>query len=86
MNERIVKWDLIPGLVMELVNLDKEGRREFFINLPIENVPMGALMDTSSIHVDEKGASVFYTYATRIPLQPSWNSSWRYGGYNARFL
>ena len=26
MNERIVKWDLIPGLVMELVNLDKEGR------------------------------------------------------------
>ena len=35
MNERIVKWDLVPGLVMELVNLDKEGRRDFFINLPI---------------------------------------------------
>jgi len=59
MNERIVKWDLIPGLVMELVNLDKKGRREFFINLPIENVPMGALMDTSSIRVDEKGQVSF---------------------------
>ena len=59
MNERIVKWDLVPGLVMELVNLDKEGRRDFFINLPIENVPMGALMDTSSIHVDEKGQVSF---------------------------
>ena len=59
MNERIVKWDLVPGLVMELVNLDKEGRREFFINLPIENVPMGSLMDTSSIHVDEKGQVSF---------------------------
>ena len=59
MNERIVKWDLIPGLVMELVKLDKEGRREFFINLPIENVPLGALMDTFSIHVDEKGQVSF---------------------------
>ena len=59
MNERIVKWDLVPGLVMELVNLDKKGRREFFINLPIENVPMGALMDTSSIHVDEIGQVSF---------------------------
>ncbi len=59
MNERIVKWDLVPGLVMELVNLDKKGRREFFINLPIENVPMGALMDTSSIRVDEKGQVSF---------------------------
>ena len=36
MNERIVKWDLVPGLVMELVSLDKDGRREFFINLPIQ--------------------------------------------------
>jgi uncharacterized protein (TIGR00369 family) len=59
MNERIVKWDLVPGLVTELVNLDKEGRRELFINLPIENVPMGSLMDTSSIHVDEKGQVSF---------------------------
>ena len=36
MNERIVKWDLVPGLVLELVNLDKDGRRDFFINLPVE--------------------------------------------------
>ena len=52
MNERIVKWDLVPGLVLELVNLDKDGRRDFFINLPVENIPMGALMDTSLMEVD----------------------------------
>tara|TARA_B100000212_G_C27117664_1_gene423504 strand:- start:58 stop:552 length:495 start_codon:yes stop_codon:yes gene_type:complete len=59
MNERIVKWDLIPGLVLELVNLDKEGRRDFFKNLPIENVPMGALMDSSKAEVDDKGQVTF---------------------------
>ena len=40
MNERIVKWDLVPGLVLELVNLDKDGRRDFFINLPVENLSL----------------------------------------------
>tara|TARA_B100001287_G_scaffold115764_1_gene97346 strand:+ start:980 stop:1474 length:495 start_codon:yes stop_codon:yes gene_type:complete len=59
MNERIVKWDLIPGLVLELVNLDKEGRRDFFKNLPIENVPMGALMDSSKAEVDDQGQVTF---------------------------
>ena len=59
MNERIVKWDLVPGLVLELVNLDKDGRRDFFINLPVENIPMGALMDTSQMEVDDKGQVTF---------------------------
>jgi len=26
---------------LELVNLDKDGRRDFFINLPVENIPNG---------------------------------------------
>ena len=59
MNERIVKWDLVPGLVLELVNLDKDARRDFFINLPVENIPMGALMDTSQVEVDDNGQVTF---------------------------
>jgi hypothetical protein len=41
MNERTFKWELTQGLVLELVSLDKDARRDFFTNLPIENVPMG---------------------------------------------
>ena len=51
MNERTFKWELTQGLVLELVSLDKEERRDFFKNLPIENVPMGSLMDLSLIHI-----------------------------------
>ena len=59
MNERTFKWELTPGLVIELVSLDKEARRDFFTNLPIENVPMGSLMDTSKVEVDDKGQVTF---------------------------
>ena len=55
MNERTFKWELTQGLVLELVSLDKEARRDFFKNLPIENVPMGSLMDTSKVEVDDIG-------------------------------
>ena len=34
MNERTFKWELTQGLVLELVSLDKEARRDFFKNLP----------------------------------------------------
>ena len=59
MNERTFKWELTQGLVLELVSLNKEERIDFFKNLPIENVPMGSLMDTSSIEVDDKGQVTF---------------------------
>ena len=59
MNERTFKWELTPGLVIELVSLDKEARRDFFTNLPIENVPMGSLIDTSKVEVDDKGQVTF---------------------------
>ena len=59
MNERTFKWELTQDLVLELVSLDKEDRRDFFKNLPIENVPMGSLMDTSSVEVDDKGQVTF---------------------------
>ena len=59
MNERTFKWELTPGLVIELVSLDKEARRDFFTNLPIENVPMGSLIDTSKVEVDGKGQVTF---------------------------
>ena len=59
MNERTFKWELTEGLVLKLVSLDKDARRDFFINLPIENVPMGSLMDTSKVEVDEKGQVTF---------------------------
>ena len=59
MNERTFKWELTQGLVLELVSLDKEARRDFFKNLPIENVPMGSLMDTSTVEVDDLGQVTF---------------------------
>ena len=59
MNERTFKWELTQGLVLELVSLDKDARRDFFKNLPIENVPMGSLMDTSKVEVDDKGQVTF---------------------------
>ena len=59
MNERTFKWELTQGLVLELVSLNKDERIDFFKNLPIENVPMGSLMDTSSIEVDDKGQVTF---------------------------
>ena len=46
MNERTFKWELTQGLVLELVSLDKEARRDFFKNLHMENFRMGSLMDT----------------------------------------
>ena len=66
MNERTFKWELTQGLVLELVSLNKEERRDFFKNLPIENVPMGSLMDTSSIEVDDKGLKIEFDESNKI--------------------
>ncbi len=59
MNERTFQWELTEGLVLELINLNKEERREFFRNLPMKNVPMGSLMGTSSIEIDTNGQVTF---------------------------
>ena len=52
MNERIYNWNLSEDAFNQLVNLDKEDRREFFLNFPLQNVPMGALMGFSKISID----------------------------------
>ena len=54
MNERTFSWHLPEDAVEKLVSLDKKDRREFFSNLPIDNVPIGSLIDFSSISVDNK--------------------------------
>ena len=59
MNERTFQWELTEGLVLELINLNKEDRRDFFLNLPFENVPMGSLMGTSKIDIDRYGQVTF---------------------------
>tara|TARA_B100001079_G_scaffold246277_1_gene234767 strand:+ start:413 stop:907 length:495 start_codon:yes stop_codon:yes gene_type:complete len=59
MNERTFQWELTEGLVLELINLNKEERRDFFLNLPFQNVPMGSLMGTSDIDIDSRGQVTF---------------------------
>ena len=73
MNERTFKWELTQGLVLELVSLDKEARRDFFKNLPIENVPMGSLMDTSKVEVDDKGQVTFAVTPQEVDYNPLGN-------------
>ena len=55
MNERTFNWILEKEAVQILIGLDKDQRREYFRNLPIENVPMGSLMGASGIDIDDNG-------------------------------
>ncbi len=55
MNERTFNWNLDKDAVQVLIELDKDARREYFRNLPMENVPMGSLMGTSGIDIDDNG-------------------------------
>ena len=55
MNERTFNWILEKEALQILIGLDKDQRREYFRNLPIENVPMGSLMGASGIDIDDNG-------------------------------
>ena len=55
MNERTFNWILKKEAVQIVIGLDKDQRREYFRNLPIENVPMGSLMGASGIDIDDNG-------------------------------
>ena len=59
MNERTFSWNLQDDVVQKLISLDSDQRRDFFRKLPMENVPMGALMGISSIAIDDKGQVTF---------------------------
>ena len=59
MNERTFSWNLQDDAVPKLISLDSDQRRDFFRKLPMENVPMGALMGISSIAIDDKGQVTF---------------------------
>ncbi|MDA2970486.1 MAG: PaaI family thioesterase [Actinomycetota bacterium] len=59
MNERRYQWELSEKALDQLVNLDKTERRKFFLNFPLLNVPMGALMGFSKISIDELGQVSF---------------------------
>jgi acyl-coenzyme A thioesterase PaaI-like protein len=70
MNERTFSWHLPEDAVQKLVSLDKKDRREFFSNLPINNVPIGSLMDFSNIFVDDKGQVSFYIVPQEFHYNP----------------
>ena len=59
MNERTYSWNLSDEALTQLVSLNKEDRREFFLNFPLLNVPMGALMGFSKIAIDQSGQVSF---------------------------
>ena len=70
MNERTFSWHLPEDAVQKLVSLDKKDRREFFSNPPINNVPIGSLMDFSNISVDDKGQVSFYIVPQEFHYNP----------------
>ena len=59
MNERTFSWGLKDDAVQHLVGLNRSERIDFFLNLPIENVPIGSMMGFSKIEIDEKGQVSF---------------------------
>lgn len=69
-NERTFSWNLSNDAVQDLVRLDKQQRIKFFENLPMENVPIGALMDFSRITVDNKGQVSFYIIPQEFHYNP----------------
>lgn len=69
-NERTFSWNLSNDAVQDLVSLDKQQRIKFFENLPMENVPIGALMDFSRITVDNKGQVSFYIIPQEFRYNP----------------
>ena len=69
-NERTFSWNLSNDAVQDLVSLDKQQRIKFFENLPMENVPIGALMDFSRITVDNKGQVSFYIIPQEFHYNP----------------
>ena len=70
MNERTFTWNLPNDAVQKLVSLDKEQRIDFFAKLPMDNVPIGALMDFSQITIDEKGHVSFYITPQEFHYNP----------------
>ena len=70
MNERTFSWHLPEDAVQKLISLDKKERRDFFSILPIDNVPIGSLMDFSSISVDDKGQVSFYVTPQEFHYNP----------------
>ena len=70
MNERTFTWNLPNDAVQKLVSLDKKQRIDFFGNLPMDNVPIGALMDFSRITIDDKGQVSFYITPQEFHYNP----------------
>ena len=70
MNERTFTWNLPNDAVQKLVSLDKEQRIDFFAKLPMDNVPIGALMDFSQITIDEKGHVSFHITPQEFHYNP----------------
>ena len=70
MNERTFSWHLPEDAVQKLISLDKKERINFFSNLPIDNVPIGSLMDFSSISVDDKGQVSFFITPQEFHYNP----------------
>ena len=70
MNERTFTWNLPKDGVQKLVNLDKQQRIDFFGKLPMDNIPIGALMDFSRISIDDKGQVSFYITPQEFHYNP----------------
>ena len=70
MNERKYNWNLSDDAFNQLVSLNKEDRREFFLNFPLQNVPMGALMGFSKIAIDQSGQVSFSVIPQEFHYNP----------------
>ena len=70
MNERTFSWNLPNDAVQKLVSLDRQQRINFFAKLPMENVPIGALMDFSRISIDDNGQVSFYITPQEFHYNP----------------
>jgi uncharacterized protein (TIGR00369 family) len=70
MNERKYNWNLSDDAFNQLVSLNKEDRREFFLNFPLQNVPMGALMGFSKIAIDQFGQVSFSVIPQEFHYNP----------------
>lgn len=70
MNERTFTWNIPNDAVQKLVSLDKQQRIDFFAKLPMDNVPIGALMDFSRITIDGKGQVSFYITPQEFHYNP----------------
>ena len=70
MSERTHSWDPPKDVAETLLNLDKEGRREYLRELPPDSSGIGSLMGFSKIEIDDDGHTSFYCKPAEYHYNP----------------